>query len=304
MTDIKDCRLIDIFDHLNDIVIVLDDQQRILELNCHALRYFNGDKTDVLGRHYPAVCQAQGLEPIENLAHSTATTKTQTGQNISWSVIDRKILIGKVFGASDTYLSSILAADYEGLNIYWCDKENRVLLCNNTQARLFGFQTRDEILGKTVEELCIDYLEFNTDFRADIRHNNLEIMTSRTPRIFEEGNSSLGWFLSYKAPFVDANGEIQGIIGISTNISERKTLEIELTNTKHATDTYLENILLSSRSNIYWMDADGRIIGCNDQQAKCFGLTSRMDLIGKNIFDVGALLDGVPKYQKKFVNSI
>lgn len=42
--------------------------------------------------------------------------------------------------------------------------------------------------------------------------------------------------------------------------------------------------------NIYWMDVDGRIAGCNQNQAEIFGLNNPHDLIGKNIFDVGKLL--------------
>lgn len=73
----------------------------------------------------------------------------------------------------------------------------------------------------------------------------------------------------------------------------------ELQTKQHATDIYLESILFSSPNNIYWMDKEGRIIGCNDQQARYCGLNSRFDLIGKNIFDVGALLGWPPEISQK-----
>src|SRR5258708_607050 len=73
----------------------------------------------------------------------------------------------------------------------------------------------------------------------------------------------------------------------------------EIQTKQRATNIYLESILLSSPNNIYWMDKEGHIIGCNDQQARYCGLNSRFNLIGKNIFDVGALLGWPPEISKK-----
>lgn len=288
----------EVFDYLSDIIILLDEEQTVLDVNHLALKYFNCTKSQLLGYPYSAVCQSQKLEPIENLANSAASTKNTVGQTIAWRIIDRKVLIGKILSDSELYLSSILTADYAGLNIYWLDKENRLILSNDCQARAIGFQTNDELRGKTVTDFC-NILGYGADIEKAVCQNNQQIISSGKSYTFEEGSDSTHWYLSYKAPFFDFNQQIQGILGISTNITERKALETKLIAAKHATDTYLESILLSSRNNIYWMDVDGRIIGCNDQQAKCFGLENRMDLIGKNIFDVGALLNWDPDLPKK-----
>ena len=42
---------------------------------------------------------------------------------------------------------------------------------------------------------------------------------------------------------------------------------------------------------IYWMDIEGKIINCNQKQLDLFGMTSRDELIGKDIFDVAKLLN-------------
>lgn len=60
---------------------------------------------------------------------------------------------------------------------------------------------------------------------------------------------------------------------------------------------YLNNILTLLPEHIYWMDLDGKIVGCNEQQAKSFGLSSANELIGMNIYDVAKLLgwdDSIP----------
>jgi len=47
----------------------------------------------------------------------------------------------------------------------------------------------------------------------------------------------------------------------------------------------LEHIIASMPGHIYWMDKDGRILGCNDEQARNVGFSSRLDMIGKTIHD-------------------
>ena len=64
------------------------------------------------------------------------------------------------------------------------------------------------------------------------------------------------------------------------------------------TITLLE-IINKLPETIYWADKEGKIIGCNDLQARLFGLNSVEALEGKNIFDVAKLLGGLTLYQKK-----
>jgi len=53
---------------------------------------------------------------------------------------------------------------------------------------------------------------------------------------------------------------------------------------------YFINVINKLPESIYWMDKDGRIIGCNDNQAKIFGFKDKSELIGKNIFDVASVM--------------
>lgn len=47
-------------------------------------------------------------------------------------------------------------------------------------------------------------------------------------------------------------------------------------------------------ANIYWVDTDSRVIGCNEQQAKVLGFSSAEELYGKTIYDVGNALGWDP----------
>jgi two-component system, OmpR family, aerobic respiration control sensor histidine kinase ArcB len=202
---------------------------------------------------------------------------------------------------ADLYLKSLLNATYQGLHIYWTDKDNRLLLCNVSQSRSVGFSDPGELYGKTLLEIAKICHQDEEQIKK-IQNNNLQIMTMREPAIFEEqcdfgGNYAV--FLSYKAPFYDENGNVQGIFGISHDITEMKKARLELEKSKHATDFYLESILLSSPSNIYWLDKDGRSLGYNDQQVKHLGLKSRTQALGKTVFDVAAMMGWDPEVARK-----
>lgn len=53
-----------------------------------------------------------------------------------------------------------------------------------------------------------------------------------------------------------------------------------------ATKEFYESILAVMPGHVYWLDLEGGYLGCNDQQAKSFGLKSRMDIVGKTNKDL------------------
>ena len=55
---------------------------------------------------------------------------------------------------------------------------------------------------------------------------------------------------------------------------------------KSAKIEMLENILALMPGHVYWVDAQGFYLGCNDNQAKAAGLLSRKDIVGKKNKDL------------------
>jgi PAS domain S-box-containing protein len=53
---------------------------------------------------------------------------------------------------------------------------------------------------------------------------------------------------------------------------------------------YLKNILANLPENFYWTDREGVVLGCNDNQAKLFGLDSASELFGKSIYDIAEMV--------------
>lgn len=119
--------------------------------------------------------------------------------------------------------------------IFVKDLEGKFLIVNIAGASIYGV-SHEEMLGKT------DY-DFNTN-TAQIETflaSNQEVMESREPKIFttQEIVTSQGlkrWHQTVISPFIDAEGQVQGIIGSSTDISEQKRIEEELRHAKEAAE--------------------------------------------------------------------
>lgn len=113
-------------------------------------------------------------------------------------------------------------------HVYWLNRNNTYLGCNDTQAKSFGMNSRNEIMGKT-----------NYDFLPEKEANELneinkKVMETGKPYEGEElasMKSKSGNYLSQKVPLYDENGKIIGLLGMSIDITDRKRAEeLELQN--------------------------------------------------------------------------
>ncbi len=134
-----------LYDAISDIIILLDGDNNITFLNPSAKDYFCTQK-NLIQQNYFAACQCSAVQPIVDLNTHTATTPSRTTQPIEWKIIDTdhiKILVGKpqqpLFNPN-IYLASLLNSLYQGLHIYWMDTNNRVILCNLSQAQSVGLK--------------------------------------------------------------------------------------------------------------------------------------------------------------------
>ena len=99
-------------------------------------------------------------------------------------------------------------------------------------------KSESEVIGK-------DDLDFIADAEqaAHIRKNDYHIMKSRCPETVEE---TIDWpdrrwtCLFTKSPYVDAHGDIIGVIGVGTDITERKRAESALQQEKFFSDTVIK----------------------------------------------------------------
>ncbi|MBA2657781.1 MAG: response regulator [Tatlockia sp.] len=127
-------------------------------------------------------------------------------------------------------------------HVFWKDKKCILQGCNNQQAKDVGLASREEIVGKTAYDLIRQNQpeEIKREQAALTDAIDTQIMKSKIPQVIEEfavlPDGSKQYFLSTKKPLHNALGEVNGLLGISVDITERKQMENELYHAKIAAE--------------------------------------------------------------------
>jgi signal transduction histidine kinase len=144
-------------------------------------------------------------------------------------------------------IDSILAS------IYWKDLKGIYLGCNKYMLQMSGFEDRSQIIGKSDYEM-----PWKEQAAEIVRTDELVVINNKTYKLEERpvihGNVSKT-FLSSKAPLVDDDGTIIGIIGVSIDITDKKDIEhiLELTEqhlekTLNIKERFLKNLNHETRN--------------------------------------------------------
>lgn len=171
-------------------------------------------------------------------------------------------------------------------HVYWVNKDNVYLGCNELQAKSNGLASAKEVIGKRNKDLpCF---KDRPDIPITLDKNNLEIMHTGLPRTLEEltvinGEEKVA--LTQKVPLKNKNGEVVGLLGISFDITERKKAEKKLQASKQSLQLALETIIANLPGHVYWKDKKGVFLGANDSQAQTLGYSSAEEIIGKTAYD-------------------
>jgi two-component system, OmpR family, aerobic respiration control sensor histidine kinase ArcB len=158
--------------------------------------------------------------------------------------------------------------------VYWKNCDGVYLGCNDSMLKIANVA---DLIGKT---------DFDLSWKAQaplIRKSDLEVMKSKKSVELEEfitlANNQGMVMLTKKTPLQDQQGKIIGILGISFDISERKKSFLQQLHT-------LDHIIAMMPGNVYWVNRENVYQGCNDNQARLSGLTSRKEIIGKRNADL------------------
>ncbi len=105
------------------------------------------------------------------------------------------------------------------------DLEERYVLANPAQARLFGLEGPQELVGKTFFDLYPEGLA-----RPYPHGDDQQVLRSGEPLISREqmvidADGQERWFLTSKVPLRDDSGSVVGLVGVSREITERKRAE-------------------------------------------------------------------------------
>ncbi|REL25788.1 diguanylate cyclase [Thalassotalea euphylliae] len=138
----------------------------------------------------------------------------------------------------------------------------------------------DEIVGYD------DHHLFSLEQSDDIRKNDEQVLEHGKTIAAEERNviadtGDVRFYLSVKKPLKDASGNIIGMYGVATDITERKLMELEVQQNNKLLDSILSNI----DAFVYMKDTDYRFLYANAKTLELFS-KSMGELIGCRVEDL------------------
>ncbi|MBD3275745.1 MAG: PAS domain S-box protein, partial [Candidatus Marinimicrobia bacterium] len=162
----------------------------------------------------------------------------------------------------------------EGLLI--TDFDDEIQFVNSAMCKITGY-TEDELLGAQGFELLLDQDKWKT---LKDRHERRKKGNDEVYEIpLKKKDGSYFWALVHASPFTDIHGDVIGTLGAITDISDRKSAENALRESRKSLEQLVENM----QEGIYRISLDGEIIFVNEALAKMHGVESAEDLIGQNV---------------------
>jgi len=265
-----------LLDSLNDIIIFLNSKKEVIQFNPAAEHYFGWKKSNVIGKDFVDLCGSNNFEypalgnyfktedEVKNISQITQI-RLMSGEkkSISWKVVPlkkncQKILAYSLIGKDITSernaegdvknIEKRLESVIESIagNHWWKDVNGRYLGCNDAVARLLGFQSPSEIIGKT------DYDLPWADVADHLIKHDTEVMRSGKAKEMEERvpakDGGMLTFLVTKVPMRNKDGKIIGTLGTSVDITDQKNTLFELTNAKEKTERAIKAIKVFASS--------------------------------------------------------
>lgn len=142
------------------------------------------------------------------------------------------------------------------------------LMVNNQFSELFSDQNPLSLIGKN------DYAIFSQEEADAIRETDMQVLYQKQTvqsELVLSSSEGRKTFLSTKFPLVDETGELYGIGGITTDITEKLKAEKEAKITQLVFDAAAEAILIiKPEGEVITNDSFTLITGFNDDQAKSF----------------------------------
>lgn len=151
--------------------------------------------------------------------------------------------------------------------VYWKDRDLVYRGSNTRCAQFWGYSTREELIGKRISDTHSNQADIDSVEAKDrvILENGEAQINFEYERTDPDGSVSV--HLSSKAPLFGPDGEITGILGSFSDITERKQIERRLAENEERFRLVTE----SSTDGIVAIDDSGVVISWNGGAQRMFG---------------------------------
>ncbi len=317
--------LIDIFARLPDGISVQDANLNIVWVNPAMERWF-ADSAPLVGKkcyetyrnaEFPCTtCPSQKSIETRQPAHETISITASGGEITRWLELHSFPLVDRATGQLNgtvEYFRDVTEpkkeeeafhaalARLEGLInatpdfVVFKDVEGRFLQVNRAAEEFLGFP-KEEIEGKRSSELLPPYLaEAMADGDERFRRDGQSV---RGEQFVTRPEGVTHWYDTIKFPVFDQTGQLSGVGGISRDITQIKTIELEL----RASESRNRLVLDESPLGIAVVQ-DGRLVYVNPALRILLGYESLDRLVGKPVVDLVVPEDRATIYQELVATS-
>ncbi|MGA2767807.1 MAG: PAS domain S-box protein [Candidatus Bathyarchaeia archaeon] len=156
------------------------------------------------------------------------------------------------------------------------DLNGKITECNEQAQKLFGYLSKDEIIGKNVFSFIAEKDRERATENVD---RTLKQGILRNIRYFILNRDGHEWLALVSASVIqEPSGNPSGFVIVAEDITERKQVEQELHRFSVAIKTSLDGVISG--------DLNGNIADVNEAALRMYGGTDKSDLIGKNVIDL------------------
>lgn len=189
--------------------------------------------------------------------------------------------------------------------LFWTDTNHIYLGNNSTHAETFGFQKSSQLIGVPMSETFKNTNLSNEKFVKEIYEKHTNIMKAKAGEVIEYhgilADKKRHDYLSYKYPLLDEKGDVIGLVGVSSDITQLKKSQRELVNAKKSAEKIFQNIIDALPVLLFWTDTEHTILGNNLTHATTFGFESPDQLVDKPMI---VTFEGTSFYNDDFINEL
>lgn len=231
-------------------LLVLSKEYIVLNINLCAEQKLNIKKKNIIGTSLTKLCSIHELQKcvttqlnqitlqIKNNSYScyaviVKTSEPNTNIHIDTLPNETNLLSPQsINNVTFDFLDTIIAEI--PVSVYWMNKNYIYLGCSNSMAKLLNLPSRHDIVGKTYADL---YDKKSAAFYKKSDKSVIEhgmSLSLEEPLYQPDGTKLI--YISKKVPLYDGQGNVMGMLGISTDITERKKMEHDLKLAKEAAE--------------------------------------------------------------------